>query len=195
MKIAVDLDGVVFNSEMYFMAAAEIYDAGVLGKNSLVKPEEPRVQKKYRWSEEELQGYISRFSISTQFDIMPCAKTVIDAMKAGNELYVISARGQFDPAEIEIAQQKLREGGICFDRYFFGHLDKTETVLSNGIDVMIDDRYDVCEELSQRGVFCLYFRMAGRKSVPETENLKTVNNWGEIYRILKNKNIIRGDCL
>ena len=192
MKIAIDLDGVVFNSEMFFMASGEIYDSMILGKNSIVKPEEPRVQNKYSWNEEELQGYIDNYANSLDFDIMPCAKIVIDALREDNELYVISARGQFNPEEIDIAKRKLAEAQIEFDHYCFGFLNKKEITKQQGIDIMIDDRYDVCQTLSEEGIFCLYFRMAGRKQVQENENLKEVYNWGEIFRILKDKGVIGG---
>ncbi|MGN0765767.1 MAG: hypothetical protein ACI4MO_04745 [Christensenellales bacterium] len=190
MRIAIDLDGVVFNSEMYFMAIGEIYDSLILGKNSIVKADEPRVQNKYAWNEKELQGYIDRYANSLDFDIMPCAKMVIDSLRKNNELYVISARGQFNKEEIEIAKKKLEEAEIYFDHYYFGYLDKNKIVNDCKIDVMIDDRYDVCESLSQQGVLCLYFRMAGRKEVGENELLKEVHNWGEIFRILKDKKVI-----
>lgn len=191
MKIAIDLDGVVFNSEMFFMAVAEIYDAMILGKNSLLKSDEPRVQKKYSWSKEELAGYIDRYANSEDFDIMPGAKIVIDALKESNELFVISARGQFNKDEIAIANKKLDNAGIKFDHYYFGYLNKNEIVKSNDIDIMIDDRYDVCQSLSEEKIFCIYFRMAGRKILPQNDYLMEVNNWGEVYRILKNKGVVR----
>ena len=192
MKIAIDLDGVVFNSEMFFMASGELYDAMILGKNSIVKPDEPRVQNKYSWSDEELQGYIERYSRSLDFDVMPCAKIVIDELKRDNELFVVSARGQFSEEEITIARRKLDEAGITFHHYFFGHLDKRQIVRDLGIDVMIDDRYDVCEDLSRMGVLSLYFRMAGRRELEESELVKEVNNWGEVYRVLRDRGIIGG---
>ena len=193
MNIAIDLDGVVFNSEMYFMAAAEIYDAMTLGKNSILRPEEPRVQNKYAWNEEELAGYISRFANAEDFDVMPCAKTVIDLLRKRHTLYVVSARGQFNEGEIEIAKRKLAEADITFDRYCFGHLDKTQIVRDNHISVMIDDRYDVCETLSAQGVFCIYFRMAGRKKLAETPFLREANNWGDVCRIMKDKGLLSTD--
>ena len=192
MKIAIDLDGVVFNSEMFFMASGELYDAMILGKNSIVKADEPRVQNKYSWSKEELDGYIDRYSRSLDFDVMPCAKIVIDELKKEHELYVISARGQFSEEEITIARKKLDDAQISFDRYYFGHLDKRQIALDTGIGVMIDDRYDVCLELSKLGVLCLYFRMAGRRVIEESELVREVNNWGEVYRVLFEKGIIGG---
>ena len=121
MRIAIDLDGVVFNSEMFFMASGEIYDAMILGKNSIIKADEPRVQNKYSWNDKELQGYIDRYANSLDFDIMPCAKIVIDALNENNETYVISARGQFNNDEITIAKKKLEEANINFDHYYFGY--------------------------------------------------------------------------
>ena len=50
MKIGIDLDGVVFNTEMYWSVCAELYDCKELNKNSLVNQKEPRVQDKYNWS-------------------------------------------------------------------------------------------------------------------------------------------------
>jgi len=190
MRIAIDLDGVVFNSEMFFMASGEIYDAMILKKNSVIKADEPRVQDKYAWTKEELDGYISRYANSTEFDVMPCAKIVIDALSKENELYVISARGQFNPDEITIAREKLDTAGIKFDHYLFGHFNKQDIARENKIDVMIDDRYDVCQTLSADGVLCLYFRMAGRKKIEENELIKEVNNWGEVFRVLLDRGFI-----
>ena len=48
---------------------------------------------------------------------------------------------------------------------------------------MIDDYYHICEELSNNGITALYYYMAGRKA-EDSPNLITVNNWGEIYRVI-----------
>ena len=187
MKIGIDLDGVVFNSEMLFMAAAEIFDATVLGRNSIVNPEEPRVQSKYAWTDEEFQRFIERYATSRDFDVMPCAAEVIRALGEKNELFVISARGQFFEEELVIAKEKLEGAGIRFDHYHFGHLNKAAIAEECQIDVMIDDRYDVCEKLSEMGIFCLYFKMAGRRSTRDSEMIREVHNWGDVYRILMEK--------
>lgn len=191
MIIGIDLDGVVFNSEMFFMASAEIYDSKVLKRNSIVKKDEPRVQNKYNWSDSELQGYIRNYANSECFDVMPCAKEVIDALKADNSVFFISARGQFNKEEVELARRKLESADIFADKYFFGNLDKEQIVLSQKVDVMIDDRYDVCDTLSKKGVLCLYFRMAGRKVLEQNDCLVEINNWGEAYRALKDRGVIK----
>ncbi|MCI8411365.1 MAG: hypothetical protein HFJ40_02785 [Clostridia bacterium] len=52
---------------------------------------------------------------------------------------------------------------------------------------MIDDSYDVCRKLSQNGIKTIYFRDKEMKKLEQNENLIEVSNWGEIYRIIKNK--------
>lgn len=185
MKIGVDLDGVVFNSEMFFMAEGEIYDCRVLKRNSILHPGEPRVQDKYDWTDAEIAGYVERYCLSRDFDVMPCAAKVIGYLQeAGHEIVVVSARGQFDSREIEIAKDKLAEAGIRPDRMIWGHLDKRQICKDAELSVMIDDRYEVCHALGEMGIHALYFRMAGRQKIEQTEYVKEVNNWGEVYRQL-----------
>ena len=185
MRIGVDLDGVVFNSEMFFMAKGEIYDCKILKKNSIVNAQEPRVQNKYDWTQDEINGYIKNYSCDENFDVMPCASEVIKYLQEeGHKIYIISARGQFFEDELKIAKKKLKKAGIKADKYHWKHFNKTEICINEKIDIMIDDRYDVCQDLSKLGILCLYFKMAGRKTIPESETLREVHNWGEVYRII-----------
>ena len=63
MKIGIDLDGVVFNTEMLWTVYAELYDTLELKRNSIVNPNEARVQEMYNWGkEEEREGSQSRRS-------------------------------------------------------------------------------------------------------------------------------------
>lgn len=185
MKIGIDLDGVVLNSELMFMTGAEIFDSKILKRNSIVKKGEPRVQKKYNWSKEELQDYLDRYLLNDDFDIIPGAKEVLDYLKQeNNELIAITARGHLNPKEIDIAKKKLNDANIVFDQCYWLHKDKLEICKKLNIDVMIDDRYDVCQKLSKNGIITLYYHMAGRKKIRDTKNIITVNNWGEIYRVI-----------
>lgn len=191
-KIGIDLDGVVFDSETMFMTEAELYDVRVLHRNSLVAPEEPRVQKKYAWTKEETDEYICRYSVSDAFGVIPGAKEVISLLReSGCKIYFISARGQFDEREKVIALRKLDEAGIRGDAFIWGKLDKLDVCLNNGIDAMIDDRYDVCDSLCRHGILCLYYQSLGRKQMKSGEHLVQVHHWGEIYRELYNRGWLR----
>ncbi len=191
MRIAIDLDGVVFNSDMFFMAMGEIYDCRILGRNSLIKPDESRVQEKYNWNDKEIEGYIQNFSCDKRFDIMPCAAEVINFLKdSGNEVYFVSARGQFSREEVIVAKEKLETAGLQADKYFWNCSDKGDFCKEEQIDAIIDDRYDVGEGLEGTDIVFLHFRMAGKRKAVARKNLYEVHNWGEIYRIFSDLQVL-----
>lgn len=185
MKIGLDLDGVIFNSEMFFLASGEIFDCRFLKRNSTKKPQEPRVQSKYAWTQQEIDAYVAKYSCDSSFDVMPCAAEVIKYLQeAGHEIIVISARGQFSKKEIEIAIEKLKKAAIHIDRFYWNQCNKTDICVQEKLDVMIDDRYDICQELSQYGILSIYFRLSGLQKIETSDDCIEVHNWGEIYRKL-----------
>ena len=191
MKIGVDLDGVVFNTEMLWFTYAELYDCIELNKNSIVNKEEARVQEKYNWSESEINKFFEKYADIEEFDIMPGAKEVINLLKKeGHELVVITARGSIANQKLgsSIAAKKLEQEGIEFDKYYWKQQEKLETCKKEKIDVMIDDNYNVCEALSKENIPVIYFHSLNRKHFKEKDGLKEVSNWGEVYRYIKTLN-------
>ena len=61
MKIGIDLDGVVFDSETTFRTYEEIFDVDVLKENNLVDREEPKFQARYNWAKEQEQEFINTY--------------------------------------------------------------------------------------------------------------------------------------
>ena len=184
MKIGIDLDGVVFNSEALWAVYGELYDYKELNKNSLIKRDEPRVQDKYQWNNEETQKYFDKYIDIDNFDFVPGAKEVINLLKQeGYELIAITARNDYCHGK-EYALKKLQEAGISFDKMYFGEKDKLNTCLREKIDYMIDDNYHICKNLSNNGIKTLYFHSLGRVHLQNNKNIYEVYNWGEIYRYL-----------
>lgn len=62
MKIGIDLDGVVIDSEQTFRTYEEIFDVDTLKGNNLINKEEPKFQARYNWSEEQENDYIKEVS-------------------------------------------------------------------------------------------------------------------------------------
>ena len=58
MKIGIDLDGVVIDSETTFRTYEEIFDIDILGGNNLVNKEEPKFQTRYNWTDEQEKEFI-----------------------------------------------------------------------------------------------------------------------------------------
>ncbi len=60
MKIGIDLDGVVIDSEQTFRTYEEIYDVDILKGNHLVNQEEPKFQARYHWTKDQEERFIRR---------------------------------------------------------------------------------------------------------------------------------------
>lgn len=185
MKIGIDLDGVVLDTEKCFRCEAELYDILKLKKNSIIDKTEARVQEKYSWSDDEKSFFINNYFVksSKKSNVMPGAKEVINLLRAdGHELILITARGT-DIEEMKIeAEERLKKENIIFDKYYWATRDKKQVCKNENIDIMIDDFYINCLEISQNKIKTLYFRDAGIKRLEQNEYLKEVNTWGEIYR-------------
>lgn len=189
MKIGIDLDGVVFNTEMLWSTYAELYDCIELNRNSVITEEEPRFQERYDWSEEEKNAFLDKYADITEFDLMPGAKQVIKMFKEdGHELVVITARGAISNQKegASIAAKKLEDEGIKFDRYYWKQSEKLDVCKMEKVDVMIDDNYHICETLKEAGIPVIYFNSLSRKHLKEKDGLREVSNWGEAYRVIKN---------
>ena len=189
MRIGVDLDGVVYDSETFLKAEAELLDLEIGGKG-LVNPGEWSVSKRHNWPEEvytTLQKRVRLKAIDNS-PVMPLAKKVLDMLsKEGHLLYAITTRGEFVFEEIKHTKKALRRDKIKFDKMIFTQSGKLGPCQENKIDIMIDDRPKTIKELSKNGVLCFYFRAAELPKI-NNENVITVYNWGQIYRHIKNLN-------
>ncbi|MBR2787254.1 MAG: HAD family hydrolase [Clostridia bacterium] len=189
MKIGVDLDGVVFNTEMLWFTYAELYDCIELKKNSLINSQEARIQEKYDWTEDEKNSFFDKYGDIEDFDIMPGAKEVINLLKnEGHEFVVITARGSIANQEQNSSMivRKLEQAGIKFDKYYWKQREKVDVCKKEKVDIMIDDNYNIYEALNKEKIPVIYFHSLNRKHFSDRQNLKEVTNWGEVYRYVKN---------
>lgn len=102
------------------------------------------------------------------------------------EFIVITARGSFITEMKDDAIRLLNENNIKFDKYYWQQDDKLEVCKKENIDIMIDDDYRIIEKLSKNNIKTLYFRDVELKKLKENEYIKEVNNWGDVYRYIKN---------
>ena len=105
--------------------------------------------------------------------------------KQGHELVVITARGGFIKEMKDDAIRLLEENNLKFDNYYWQVKDKLEICKKEKIDVMIDDDWKIIKKLADNHVRTLYFRDTNLVKLEENEYIKEVNNWGDIYRVIK----------
>ena len=189
MKIGIDLDGVVIDSETTFRTYEEIFDIDSLKGNNLIDRKEPKFQSRYNWTNEEEKEFINKYflTVSKESNLMSGFIGVYNLLKQqGHEFVVITARGGFIKEMKDDAIRVLEENNIKFDKYYWNIDDKLEICQKEKVDIMIDDDWKIAKKLSENNIKTLYFRDTNLVELNENEYLIEVNNWGDIYRFIKN---------
>lgn len=190
MKIGIDLDGVVIDSETTFRTYEEIFDIDILKGNHLLNKEEPKFQSRYNWTENQEKEFIEKYflTISKESGLMSGFIAVYNLLKnQGHEFIVITARGGFVKEMKDDAIRLLKENNIKFDKYYWKVEDKLEICKLENVNVMIDDDWKIIKKLADNNIKTLYFRDTNLVKLQENECIKEVNNWGDVYRYIKNK--------
>lgn len=189
MKIGIDLDGVVFDSENWFRAYSEIFDVNIGGKG-VKNPDCIRAQHRYEWTESEIKQYFDNCMeyIQRNAPLMPYAKYVLDRLAEKHQIYFITRRGVISNSEIINTKKRLAKEKIKYDNIFFKQSSKLETCKKLNVDYMIDDYQNVVKELTENGIKCIYFRNITNPSI-QNNNIVQVQDWGEIYRFFFGKKI------
>lgn len=188
MKIGIDIDGVILDYQRVLNTYGDLYDFIELKKDGIINRNELYLRNRYNWTEEERMNFVNKYflKLSRQTNLIPGAKHVIHMLQnEGHELIVISARGGMIEEMKNVAIEIFDKENIKFNKYYWKQNDKLDVAQKENIDYMIDDSYDVCKRLSENGIKSIYFRDKEMKKLDTSEYLIEVNNWGEIYRILK----------
>ena len=191
MKIGIDLDGVVFDSETTFRVYEEIFAVEELNGRKMINSEEPKFQQRYNWTMEEQQAFIDKYflEVSKNSGLMSGFKTVYEKLRAqGHEFIVITARGGFISKMKDDAERILNENGIVFDKYYWFADNKLEICKNEAVDIMIDDDHRIIRKLNENRINSLYFRDTNLVKLDESEFVHEVNNWGDIYRYITERN-------
>lgn len=187
MKIGLDLDGVVLDTEKQFRNEAELYDILKLNRNSTKDQSAQWAQDRYKWADDEKNEFIEKYLIegTKKSHIMPGAKEVIELLKKdGHELVVITARGHDIPVMKKLAQEMLEKGNITFDKYYWETPEKVETAKKENIDLMVEDSLSNCMKLSKENIKSIYLRDSNMKPAND-KNIKECYIWGEVYRYIR----------
>ncbi len=181
-KIALDLDGVVFDSENLYRVYTEIYDTDVNKKDTIIDNSQRIFQKRYNWTEEEFKNFYNKNAeiVLKNANFMTGADIVLNKLKENFEFIVVTSRNDF---ETEIAIEKLKTIGFEDIKIFNNEHHKIEKLLEEKVDYMIDDDDNICINAADSGICALYFKNNASNKV-DKENVINVNNWGEIYKYL-----------
>lgn len=187
MNIGIDLDGVVFDSEIYNRAYADYFDYTQNGGKGNCLRDEAHVQGRYsNWPKEMTDEFMRKFLLHSQeiCPLVPLAKEIMTLLrKRGHRLVLISNRGKHFAEEIDIAKKRIKKEGLKFDACYYNSADKLPACRKEHIDVMLDDYYKNIASLSENGITCIYFRGAVLK-FGDRPNVIEVDTWGQVPKVI-----------
>ena len=189
MKIGIDLDGVVFDSEKEFRVYSELYDMIDLKQNSKTDDRELKFQDRFQWTGKETEDFLKKYhkQIIEESNFIPGVKRILKLLKEdGHGLILITARGGLNKDMIKITEERLKENGMdIFDKYYWATENKDEVCQKENIDIMIDDSCKNCENIANSKIKTIYLKDAPSYNLEENKYIKVLYNWGEIYRYIK----------
>ena|GEM_PF-1228406 len=196
MRIGLDFDGVLFDTERVFHAWAT-----KIAKHGIVKPDSIFAQVKYGFDEKENMEYLHDLvKLTYKANIMPFADEILAKwIKAGHEIFIISSRAvqlccvkEF----IKGANDMLKKFGFSFpwltakreDTDFrLAVMDKAAICVENKIDILVEDNLSIVEKAAKAGVKCVHFcDFFGLKQKPlaPNPNIVRAENWFEIDAVV-----------
>lgn len=186
MKIGVDVDGVIINSDEAIRVEAELYDLFNIRANGIQKKEGAMLaEEMYDWNQDEINEFVANriYDVSHEAPFVPGAIRILKQLqKDGHELILITARGRII-SESE-TEERLKEAKLEFSKKYYKEREKVGVAKKENIDIMIDDRGTICKAMSENKIHGLYLRDVNRPKFEENEYFHEVNNWGEIYRFI-----------
>lgn len=188
MKIGIDVDGVLIDYESIIRVYAEFYDILELDGKGRKNKNADTFQEAYDWKDEQKEKFMHNYfeKLSEDVPVLPGVKFVLDYLKEkGHELVIISARGASVENMINLAKNILDKNDLKFDKYIWKQKDKVKTCKDEKIDIMIEDNSVTCERLCSNNIKTIYIKSAITRDLTESEYLKQVTNWGEIFRYFK----------
>ena len=189
MRIGIDLDGVVFDSEKEFRVYSELFDMIDLKQNSKTDNRKLKFQDRFQWTQKETEDFLKKYhkQIIEESNFMPGVKRILKLLKEeGNSLILITARGGINKDMIKITEERLKENGMdIFDKYYWATENKEEVCKKENIEIMIDDFCKNCESIANSKIKTIYLKDAPSYDLEENKYIKVLYNWGEIYRYIK----------
>lgn len=182
-KIALDLDGVVFDSENLYRVYTEVYDIDINKSNNVIDNTKRIFQKRYNWDEKEFQDFYSKYAptVLENANIMTGAEIVIPKLMEYFEVIIVTSRSD---DEIKYAIDKFNKVNLSNVKIYNNEHKKIEKYLKEKVDYIIDDDDEICLNAANNSINALYFKNNASQKLEENEYIKNVNNWGEIYKYI-----------
>jgi Uncharacterized conserved protein len=182
VRIGIDIDNTITDTERTFLEYCHIYDKA-LRNNGIIHSSEANVQDKFDWTEDEQNKFNSTYieKIIKNAIIYDDAKKVINSLyNNGHEIYFITARSKkYYTRAQEATYNWLIKNEVKFNSLICEAETKVDECISNNIDVMFDDSYSIYKLLQKENINCVLFKTEFNYHMINAEEDLFVCKWTE----------------
>ncbi len=187
MVIGVDIDGCVNNQEDFVIDYGPKYIAEHKMPFRIKEWFAVNSEDVFGWGNENAHNFWEEYRQTLVAQTRPfCAEVLNKLKKEGHQIVFITARFNGDPwwdskhryqAE-EITKKQLRKNKIKYDKLIFSN-NKVETILQNGVDIMIEDDINNIKKISK--VVPVIMMNTRTNADFQTDNAFRAFSWYDIY--------------
>src|SRR5574344_226256 len=182
MRIGIDIDDTITNTEQLLMKKAFEYDKTYKDVKGYKDPYDTSYTKRFYWNEKDVKDFHIKYYeyVYLNVDIKEDAKEYINKLHdEGYEIYIVTARDkEYIDNPYMLSKNYLDNNGVKYDKLVTDSGNKGIVCNNYGIDILIDDNAGNCIDAISCGVKALIY------DTPYTRqfmSLKRVHNWKEVY--------------
>lgn len=194
MKIGIDIDDTTFLTVKSMLKYADIFEEEISGAPTnrdsfgLIK-DRYYLKVLYGWDEKTKFAFFDKYykNVLEECTMLPYANEVIQKLKKeGNSIHFITARLMNIKGcdTEEITKNSLDTFNIPYDSLNLHISDKLTFCKEQGIDILIEDSYETCRELTENGIKSILMTTKMNANI-DAKGIVRVNNWKEIYKEIK----------
>ena len=195
MKIGIDLDDTTFITVKSMLKYADKFEEEISGVTTnrdrfgLIK-NRYYLKVLYGWDEKTKFDFFDKYykNVLEECTIMPNADKTIKRLKEeGDTIHFITARlMNIKDCDTEaITKESLKKYNIPYDSLNLHISDKLSFCEKNEIDLLIEDSYETCRELTENGIRSILMTTKMNADI-DAQGIVRVNNWDDIYKEIEN---------
>lgn len=194
MKIAIDIDDTIAHTTLNVLKYADKFmkEKGLSLKNHNISKKEDSEYLKNIYDKEDnikIECFNKYYkNILEDSEMISDANIIINKLKeVGNEIFFVTARSsKFNCDAKKLTEDFLNRYNINYDGLFIDEKEKVPKFLELGIDLCIDDSYDVCKNATEKGIKALLMTSPLNEDIAINNEVTRVNSWAEIEREIRN---------
>ncbi len=197
MRIGIDIDDTLTNTQELLLTYAQKYDYEELNRETTIDRDKlymtmcgSKLGIGMNWTEEETDTFKKKYhgEVLENAPIKAFAKEMIDKLiRDGHQIIFITARnndGDLIDDSYRISKNLLDKNNIKYHKLLTECTDKSVVCKEENIDIFIDDKIETCLKVANLGIKTFIMNTPLNNRIDENQ-LTRVYSWVDIYYKIK----------